>query len=1144
MELREANYRNSHLKRLLYSSLILFVFSGANLVPVDARGLNNVSARSSGFSNGEAIRYVRSFDFESLRLAITDLIETFGQRYPKGQEYLEHLDSLQKLSRVSLNSFNQDDSTETNLLKIAGDLEKLQNDALLSNPLLDFEKLLLLKRKRGQLGLPVNHKCNSGIDRTGYDNEIAVLSPVRAGGKLKTLFRPPAGEFVGEIDLHFDAEKLLFTMPTGATWQIFEIRTDGKHLRQVSAGEHPDVDNFDACYLPDGRIVFVSTASFTGVPCWHGKERACNIYLMDADGGNMRQLCFDQDLDLHPAVLPTGQVIFSRWDYTGPMHIYLRPLMVMNPDGTGQRAVYGSNSYWPNALYFPRGIPGAPNKIIAIIAGYHGVPRMGELGLLDTTKGWQEAKGVVQRIPGRGKPVKTVIRDNLVDKSWPKFLHPYPLSDKYFLVASQPDRKSPWGIYLVDVFDNMLLIHKRPKFDLFEPIPLIPDRVDLNRDDAVVYLDNVYDGEGLAGVPRGTVKKLRILAYHYGYPGMAGPDKIGCGGPWEVMRIIGTVDVHEDGSAMFSVPAYTPLSVQPLDEEGKAVQLMRSWFTAMPGETVSCVGCHEQPKQIPVSRKRLAAIGPPDRIKPWYGPPRGLDFERDVQPVIDKYCVGCHNDKPRPDGRKTPDLRSERYVKDYRGRELTKLGANRLHLAVRKALGGTKVKYTPAYEALVPYIRRINIEDHVGLLVPGEYHADTSELIQMLSKGHHNVQLDKEAWDRLITWIDLNGPCHGKWGQVSQIPDGADRRRRELSRLYSGPKDDPEEIPEISRIPIQPISPEPMPKTKSQIPEFDGWPFDIEEARRMQKAAGLSEKTIDLGGAVTMRLVRIPAGQFIMGSSDKQADEYPPAKVSISQDFWMGKYEVTNEQYHRFDPNHDSGYFTKRFQGPDGPGLSLAGPRQPVVRVSWKQAFAFCRWLSEKTGMKFTLPTEAQWEYACRAGSQSPFSYGDLDTDFSRWTNLADKSLSVRPGPTGGLESNIIAHFGKGILESAVYGGNIICETRFDDGNISTANVGSYQPNIWGLYDMHGNACEWTLTTYKPYPYNINESRDNPAEPGRKVVRGGSWCDRPKRCRSAFRLDYPAWQRIHNVGFRVVYEMETPKAQSVASSKVIRRDFQ
>jgi len=668
---------------------------------------------------------------------------------------------------------------------------------------------------------------------------------------------------------------------------------------------------------------------------------------------------------------------------------------------------------------------------------------------------------------------------------------------------------------------------------------------------------------------------------------MAGPDKIGCGGPWEVMRIIGTVPIHEDGSAMFSVPANTPLFVQPLDEQGKAVQLMRSWFTAMPGETVSCVGCHEQPKQIPLTSNRLAANRPPARIKPWYGPARGLDFERDVQPVLDKYCVACHNGRGRPDEQQIADLRSERYVKNYRGRELTKLGATRLHPAVREELGGTAVRYTPAYEALVPYIRRVNIEDHVGLLVPGEYHADTSELIQMLSKGHYNVQLDNEAWERLITWIDLNGPCHGTWGEVSPIPDGADRRRRELSRLYGGPEDDPEQVPQIHRLSI-----EPTPATESECPatfkvvgaRIDARPGnstqqrwvpiktrrcwvglpassfdtsfdndkpvssrhvfdDAKEIRRRQRAAGVFEKTIDLGG-IKMKLVRIPAGKFVMGEANGQSDERPPSLVSISQDFWMGACEVTNEQYRLFDPDHNSGYFTKRFQGPDGPGLSLAGPGQPVVRVSWEQALAFCRWLSAKSGLKFTLPTEAQWEYACRAGSQRPLSYGDVDTDFSRWANIADKSLSVRPGPTGGLESNITAHFGKGILESAVSGGNVLCDIRFDDGTVATADVGSYQPNAWGLYDMHGNACEWTITTYKSYPYSPDDGlplrltpqdmaagRDYPNMAGRKVVRGGSWCDRPKRCRSAFRLSYPAWQRVHNVGFRVVCEMEVVSSE-------------
>ncbi|HYW80964.1 MAG TPA: hypothetical protein VE890_15395, partial [Thermoguttaceae bacterium] len=438
---------------------------------------------------------MRRADFEALRLAIEDLIDTFGPQYPGGAEYLAQLKKL-----------------ETGSTAVEAEFGRLKQRALLNNPLLDFDRLLLLKRKRGQLGLPVNHKCNAGIPQTGYDNEIAVLSPIGQQGTLRTLYQPDAGRFVGEMDLHFDADRLLLTMPADGSWQLHELRLDDGSLRQVTPGDCSDVDNFDGCYLPDGRIVFASTASYTAVPCWHGQERACNLFRIDADGRNMRQLCFDQDLDLHPAVLPNGQVIFSRWDYTGPMHIYLRPLMVMNPDGTGQRAAYGSNSYWPNALYFPRATAGSSNKLVAIVAGYHGVPRMGELALLDLTRGTYEAEGVVQRIPGRGKPIEPIVRDNLVQKSWPKFLHPYPLSEKYFLVAAQLDAKKPWGIYLVDVFDNMLPIHVLPQFDLFEPIPLqktprppvIPDRIDPTRDDAVVYLHDVYAGPGLDGVPRGT----------------------------------------------------------------------------------------------------------------------------------------------------------------------------------------------------------------------------------------------------------------------------------------------------------------------------------------------------------------------------------------------------------------------------------------------------------------------------------------------------------------------------------------------------------------------------------------------------------------------------------------------------------------
>ncbi len=1051
-----------------------------------------------------------SRSIESLRLAIEDLIETFGPRYPLGPQYLGRLDAIETKYRQRKRP-------------AAGQLAQLRREALLANPLIEFDRIVLLKRKFGQHGLPTNHQCNTCLNQSGYDNEIAILDEFQGQGRLKTLFRPKRGMYVGEMDLYFDADRLLFTMPNGGTWEVHEIGIDGGTPRQISQ-QQEGVGNFDACYLPDGRIVFASTASYTGVPCWHGQERACSLYIMDGDGGGVRQLCFDQDLDLHPSVLSTGQIIYSRWDYTGIMHMYLRPLMVMNPDGTAQRAVYGSNSYYPNALYFPRAVPGDSNKLTAILSGYHGPNRMGELVVVDTNVGWQEADGIVRRIMHRDEPAVPEVRDNLIGKSWPKFLHPYPLSDKYFLAAAQLKAKGPFGIYLVDAFDNMIPLQADPKFDFFEPIPVkvtakppaIPDRIDPTRDDAVVYLHNVYTGPGLADVPRGAVKRLRVVAYTFGYPGMAGPDKIGRGGPWDAMRILGTVPVPEDGSVAFRVPANTPISVQPLDEEGKALQLMRSWYTAMPGEEASCVGCHERPKETPVTRFEIAAAGSPLDIQPWYGPPRGFDFEREVQPVLDKYCVGCHNGRPRDDGQKIADLRSENLVEGYQGLPLSGLGSGRLYPEVRaklpaskqenKLLGDSHALYTPAYEALIPYIRRVNVEDYVGLHVPGEYHADTSELVQMLQKGHHNVQLDDEAWDRLVTWVDLNGPCHGTWSDVSTVPRGAANRRWELAKLYGGPNEDPESVSQMQRQATEPVLPDSITESEQRFVSVDGWPMAADEAQRQQRATGAWERTIELGEGVKLRMVRIPAGQFVMGDPQGEADERAAARVAVDRDFWMGECEITNEQFRRFDPSHFPGLFMKRSLDANGPGVALDAPKQPVVRVSWQQAVEFCRWLSQRTEIHFALPSEAQWEYACRAGSSTDLSFGDIGSDFSGHANVADQSIDRLYTVTGGV----------------ICLQDIPSDTRFDDGAIATTNAASYRPNQWGLFDMHGNAAEWTRSTVMPYPYDEHDGRNDLVAEGRKVVRGGSFRDRPKRCRSAYRLSYPSWQRVHNVGFRVV----------------------
>ena len=1047
--------------------------------------------------------------FAPLRLAITDLMQTFGPTYADGPKYLARLDAIEK-------------DTGRPAAARDGEFLRLQAEALLANPLLDFDRLLVVKRRcrnPKDPGFPTNHECNASLPRTGYDNEIAVLSPLGPGGRLQTLYRPDDGGYVGETDLHWDAQRLLFSKSDATNWKICEVRPDGAGLRQVSRMPD-DVDVFDACYLPDGRILFGSTASYQSVPCWHGQKRVSNLYVMNADGSGVRQRCFDQDHDFHPCVLGDGQVVYHRWDYTGIAHVFLRELMVMNPDGTGQRALYGSNSWFPNALYFPRPVPGLPDRLVCILSGYHGVNRMGRLVLLDTARGWYTTDGIVQEIPYRNRPIQPVVRDNLVDNDWPKFLHPWPLGDpgrpetcgKYFLVACWPDAKRGWGIYLADVFDNLVLVREETGWALLEPVPIqkrplppaLPERADPGRSDGLVYLHNIYAGPGLAGVPRGTVKRLRILAYHFACRGLGGPDKVGYGGPWEVMRILGTVPVEADGSALFRVPADTPVAVQALDADGKAVQWMRSWFTLMPGETQSCVGCHERTGDVAGPQVAAALARPSADLSPWRGPPRGFGFGREVQPVLDRYCVGCHDGTQQA----RPDLRPAGAVKDYKGRPISDLAVGRLHPRILQDTGGV-LKYTPAYDALIPYVRRVGIEDDVSLLLPGEYHADTSPLVQMLRKGHQGVHLDAEAWDRLVTWIDLNAPCHGTWGEVYPIPDGAYERRLALRRQYGGPTEDPEVIPNLPRAAAAPVTPGPLPEAVAV--QAAGWPFGAEAARERQAAAGPRDKTVDLGDGVTMKLVRIPPGEFVMGDPAGEPDERPLARVVMPRAFWMGACELSNGQFRRFDPSHDPRYYAKRHARADDQGLPLDGPDQPAVRVSWDQAMAFCRWLSGKTGRRFTLPTEAQWEYACRAGTATPLSYGGTDADFSPWANVGDKAFGTGRQATGGVEH-------------LVREGADLADLRYDDGAVVTAPVGRCRPNAWGLFDMHGNAAEWTRTTYRPYPYRDGDDPSALEADGRKVVRGGSFFDPPARCRSAFRLAYPPWQRIFNVGFRVVCE--------------------
>jgi formylglycine-generating enzyme required for sulfatase activity len=179
--------------------------------------------------------------------------------------------------------------------------------------------------------------------------------------------------------------------------------------------------------------------------------------------------------------------------------------------------------------------------------------------------------------------------------------------------------------------------------------------------------------------------------------------------------------------------------------------------------------------------------------------------------------------------------------------------------------------------------------------------------------------------------------------------------------------------------------------------------------------------------------------------------------------------------------------------------------------VSSEEATRFCEWLSREAGQRFTLPTELEWEWACRAGTDTPLWYGDSGADFGKSANLADRKLRSMDTFGWGLPSGAVPPW-----RPAVEG--------VDDRHRVSAPVGTYGANAWGLHDMAGNVWEWTRSAYRPYPRREGDGRDGPGPGGRRVVRGGSWFERPADARSGVRLSYPPWQRVFDVGFRVVCE--------------------
>lgn len=310
---------------------------------------------------------------------------------------------------------------------------------------------------------------------------------------------------------------------TNNRWHLFELNLKEGTSRQLTPEAYRDIDSFDGCYAPDGSYIFCSTGTFLGLPCTDGGSRMCGLFRYDPGTGKTRQLTFDQDSNWGPVVMENGQILYQRWEYADIPHSNSRIMFTMNPDGTNQRAYYGSNSYFPTSYFDARPIPGRPSAMAGIVTGHHSIPRSGRLILIDTNQGRQEADGVICEIPFSGRKVQAEVRDRQADGCWPRFLHPWPLNDTYFLVAMKAAPNSLWGIYLVDTFDNITLIAEEegtayPFSDYSRKTTGTTGHA-RHGSTGIQRRHHIHSGylygRRTESIPRGSVKRLRIGTYDF-----------------------------------------------------------------------------------------------------------------------------------------------------------------------------------------------------------------------------------------------------------------------------------------------------------------------------------------------------------------------------------------------------------------------------------------------------------------------------------------------------------------------------------------------------------------------------------------------------------------------------------------------------
>jgi hypothetical protein len=544
-----------------------------------------------------------------------------------------------------------------------------------------------------------------------------------------------------------------FTSPERRSFHIFSMARDGSALRQLTRGVE---DDFDPCPLPDGGLAFMSSRRGGFARCNNAWE-PCETYTlhrMDADGANVRTLSFHETDEWHPFVMNDGRLVFIRWDYVDRSAANFHGLWTSRADGSGVAGLFGNYTMRINACYQPRPIPGSDKLLF--LAGAHHADVGGSLVMLDPKRARLDAKTGEDILDA----TQTLTPEICFPESagWPKsyFHSPWPLSEDAFLVSFSFDplpgmssgekKDTRTGLYYFDRCGNLELLYRDADISSMYPIPLAPratppvvgSNLAPELGDEGEFLLSDVNRSLMPLPPDRPIRELRVfeLLAKTGTH-TANVPRIGHANAENVRLLLGTVPVEADGSAYFRAPAGKPLYFQAVDATGRAVQSMRSDVYLQPGERRACVGCHEAPGTAAANRPTLAMRRVPSRLQPGPDGTRPMSFPRLVQPVLDRHCVRCHDDKSK--------------------------------LALTGEPAGN---FTRSYQNLKPHLRWY---EWGGASIsqiatqPGRIGADASPLTAILDDATHRGQLPDADRRRLYLWLDANVPFYGTYDHADQL---------------------------------------------------------------------------------------------------------------------------------------------------------------------------------------------------------------------------------------------------------------------------------------------------------------------------------------------------------------------------------------